>query len=427
MLDSSSGLSCIFLIVLVALSAFFSGSETALTSVNKIRLKSLEENGDKKAARTLRVAENYERMISTVLIGNNIVNIASASLATVIFTVLLGADKGAAVSTVVMTIVVLIFGEVLPKNYAKNNADSLAVVVSGPIGFLMTVFKPLSAALSALSGLMSRLTGGEDDKPSVTEEELKYIVESIEEEGVLEENESDLVQSALEFDEIEVQEIVTPRVDMVTLDVEDSWEEILELAKTSKVSRIPVYEGSIDNIIGLVHVRDILEDEISNSEHDIRSLLSQCLFVHKTMNLSGLLEKLRKEKMPLAIVTDDYGGTMGLVTIEDVVEELVGEIWDEYDDFEEELVKKDDHTYEVSGDYNIYDLMDELDEDNHSFESDYNTVSGWILEQLEHIPTVGEQLVYEDRMRVTVTEMDDQRITKVKIELLPQQQPADSE
>lgn len=427
MLDSSSGLSYIFLIVLVALSAFFSGSETALTSVNKIRLKSLEENGDKKAARTLRVAENYERMISTVLIGNNIVNIASASLATVIFTVLLGADKGAAVSTVVMTIVVLIFGEVLPKNYAKNNADSLAMVVSGPISFLMTVFKPLSAALSALSGLMSRLTGGEDDKPSVTEEELKYIVESIEEEGVLEENESDLVQSALEFDEIEVQEIVTPRVDMVTLDVEDSWEEILELAKTSKVSRIPVYEGSIDNIIGLVHVRDILEDEISNSEHDIRSLLSQCLFVHKTMNLSGLLEKLRKEKMPLAIVTDDYGGTMGLVTIEDVVEELVGEIWDEYDDFEEELVKKDDHTYEVSGDYNIYDLMDELDEDNRSFESDYNTVSGWILEQLEHIPTVGEQLVYEDRMRVTVTEMDDQRITKVKIELLPQQQPADSE
>lgn len=427
MLDSSSGLSCIFLIVLVALSAFFSGSETALTSVNKIRLKSLEENGDKKAARTLRVAENYERMISTVLIGNNIVNIASASLATVIFTVLLGADKGAAVSTVVMTIVVLIFGEVLPKNYAKNNADSLAVVVSGPIGFLMTVFKPLSAALSALSGLMSRLTGGEDDKPSVTEEELKYIVESIEEEGVLEENESDLVQSALEFDEIEVQEIVTPRVDMVTLDVEDSWEEILELAKTSKVSRIPVYEGSIDNIIGLVHVRDILEDEISNSEHDIHSLLSQCLFVHKTMNLSGLLEKLRKEKMPLAIVTDDYGGTMGLVTIEDVVEELVGEIWDEYDDFEEELVKKDDHTYEVSGDYNIYDLMDELDEDNRSFESDYNTVSGWILEQLEHIPTVGEQLIYEDRMRVTVTEMDDQRITKVKIELLPQQQPTDSE
>lgn len=427
MLDSSSGLSCIFLIVLVALSAFFSGSETALTSVNKIRLKSLEENGDKKAARTLRVAENYERMISTVLIGNNIVNIASASLATVIFTVLLGADKGAAVSTVVMTIVVLIFGEVLPKNYAKNNADSLALVVSGPISFLMAVFKPLSAALGALSGLMSRLTGGEDDKPSVTEEELKYIVESIEEEGVLEENESDLVQSALEFDEIEVQEIVTPRVDMVTLDVEDSWEEILELAKTSKVSRIPVYEGSIDNIIGLVHVRDILEDEISNSEHDIHSLLSQCLFVHKTMNLSGLLEKLRKEKMPLAIVTDDYGGTMGLVTIEDVVEELVGEIWDEYDDFEEELVKKDDHTYEVSGDYNIYDLMDELDEDNRSFESDYNTVSGWILEQLEHIPTVGEQLVYEDRMRVTVTEMDDQRITKVKIELLPQQQPADSE
>ena len=242
----------------------------------------------------------------------------------------------------------------------------------------------------------------------------------------MEERESDLVQSALELDEIEVQEILTPRVDMIALDVEDSWEEILELAKNSKVSRIPVYENTVDNIIGLVHVRDILEDEISNTEHDIRSLLTRCLFVHKTMNISRLLEKLRKEKMPLAIVTDDYGGTMGLITIEDIVEELVGEIWDEYDEFEEELVKKSDSVYEVSGDYNVYDLMEELDEENRSFESDYNTVSGWTLEQLEHIPQVGESFVYRN-LRVTVTAMDEQRITKLKIEILPQCQAADHE
>ena len=426
-MDSSSGLSYLLVVICVALSAFFSGSETALTSVNKIRLKNMAENGNQKAEKTLRIAENYESMISTVLIGNNIVNIASASLATVIFTVLLGAEKGAAVSTVVMTVVVLICGEVLPKNYAKSNADSLAMAVSGPISVLMVIFKPLVAILNALARFMAKFTGSEDsEKPSVTEEELKYIVESIEDEGVLEERESDLVQSALELDEIEVQEILTPRVDMIALDVEDSWEEILELAKNSKVSRIPVYENTVDNIIGLVHVRDILEDEISNTEHNIRSLLTRCLFVHKTMNISRLLEKLRKEKMPLAIVTDDYGGTMGLITIEDIVEELVGEIWDEYDEFEEELVKKSDSVYEVSGDYNVYDLMEELDEENRSFESDYNTVSGWTLEQLEHIPQVGESFVYRN-LRVTVTAMDEQRITKLKIEILPQCQMADRE
>lgn len=424
----SSGFSYILVVIFIMCSAFFSGSETALTSINKIRLKSMADNGDKRAARTLRVAEDYEQMISTILIGNNIVNTGSASVATVLFTVWLGAERGAAVSTVVMTVLVLIFGEVVPKNYGKANADSLAMFVSGPISVLMVIFKPLSYILGGISKFVIHLTGTkEDEKPSVTEEELKYIVESIEEEGVLEEKESDLVQSALEFDEIEVQEILTPRVDMITLDVEDSWDDILALAKDSTVSRIPVYEDSIDNIIGLVHVRDILEDEILHKEHNIRDLLTQCIFVHKTMRLSALLEKLRKEKMTMAIVTDDYGGTMGLVTIEDLVEELVGEIWDEYDDVEEELIKKDENTYEVSGDYNIYDLMEELDEDNRSFESDYNTVSGWVLEQLEHIPKVGESFVYQDRMRVTVLEMEDQRITKLRIELLPKPAPVENE
>ena len=426
-MDSSDASQIIILLIFLLLSAFFSSAETAFTTVNHIRIRTLIDEGNKRAVIVSDIIAHSQKMLSAILIGNNIVNIGSASIATTLFTIWLGADKGAAISTVVMTIVVLIFGEGLPKNYAKANADSLAMTVAGPISVLMVIFKPLSAVLNFLSGIMTKLTGGKEDKPSVTEEELKYLVESIEEEGVLEETESDLVRSALEFDEIEAQEIITPRVDMITLDVEDSWKEAVELAKESKVSRIPVYEGSIDNIIGVIHVRDILEAQITGAQQDIRNLLTPCLFVHKTMRLATLLEKLRKEKMPLAIVTDDYGGTLGLVTIEDLVEELVGEIWDEYDEFEEEFVKKDEKTYEVSGDYNVYDLMEELDEENRSLESDYNTVSGWVLEQLEHIPRVGETFVYNDTMRVTVTEMEDQRITKLKIELLPKHQPAEAE
>ena len=387
----------------------------------------MAENGDEGAQRTLKVAENYDRMISTVLIGNNIVNIASASIATLICTDLFG-ESGAAISTIAMTIIVLIFGEVLPKNYAKLNADQLAMTVARPIGFLMVIFKPFSVVLSALSKfVVEHLKKDSEERPSVTEEELKYIVESIEEEGVLEEKESDLVQSALEFDEIEVQEIVTPRVDMITLDVEEDWSEVLELAKNSKVTRIPVYEDTIDNIIGVVHVRDIMTDELTSKTHDLRSLLTECLYVHKTMNLSKLLEKLKKGKLPMAIVTDDYGGTMGLVTVEDVVEELVGDLWDEYDDREEELVHKTENLYEVSGDFNVYDLMEEVDHENRNFESDYNTVSGWILEQLEHIPHTGENFIYRKIMKVTVAEMSDQRITKVIIELLPHPQNDDQE
>ena len=418
----------ILVVILIGLSAFFSATETAFSSVNRIRLKNYAGEGNKRAVKTLKIAEDFDRALSAILIGNNIVNIASASIGTLIFSNLMG-DGPAAVtaSTVVMTVVVLIFGEVLPKSLAKENAEKLSLSVTPMLSAVIYILTPFTAMLVGLKKLVTGWFRTENKNPSVTEEELKYIVESIEEEGVLEERESDLVRSALEFDEIEVQEIVTPRVDMITLDVEDSWEEILSLAKESRVSRIPFYEDSIDNIIGLVHVRDILEDEIVHQQHNIRDLLTQCVFVHKTMKLSALLEKLRKEKMTLAIVTDDYGGTMGLVTIEDLVEELVGEIWDEYDDFEEELVKKDDNTYEVSGDYNIYDLMEELDEDNRSFESDYNTVSGWVLEQLEHIPKVGESVVYEDRMRVTVIAMEDQRITKLRVELLPKAIPAENE
>lgn len=413
-MDSTGGLTYLLLIVLIVLSGFFSATETAFSTVNKIRLKNYADSGNKKAATALKIAENFDKTLATVLIGNNVVNIASASVATVVFTALCGAS-GPAVSTVVMTVIVLIFGEVLPKSFAKQNSETLALAFSGIINMLCTVLSPFAFLLVKLTDALTKKKG--DDKPSVTEEELKYIVESIEEEGVLEEKESDLVQSALEFDEIQVQEIVTPRVDMVTIDVEDDWEEILDLAKNSTVSRIPVYEKSIDHIIGIVHVRDILLDQVENQTHNIRGLLSECMFVHKTMNISKLMENMRKEKAQVAIVTDDYGGTLGLVTMEDVLEELVGEIWDEYDNVEEVFQKLDEDTYLVSGDANVFDMMDELELDFKDFDSDYNTVSGWTLEVMEHIPQVGESFTYHN-LRVTVTKMEEQRITKLKVEKL---------
>jgi len=404
------------LVLLIAGSAFFSGSETALSTVNRVRMKNAAEEGDKRAKKVLKVAEDYERTISTILVGNNIVNIAASSLATVLFTQLFP-KNGPLISTVVMTVLVLIFGEVTPKSLAKQSADKLALTVAGPIDALRGIFRPVVFLLVKLTNVLKKVGGDEEDKPSVTEDELKSIIESIEEEGVLEEDESDLVQSALEFDEIEVQEILTPRVDVIAFDVDDPWEELLHLVQSEGISRFPVYENTIDHVIGVVRAKDVLLAHI-DGRHDLRRIMTQAMFVHRTMNVSQLLNNMRRNKTQMAIVTDDYGGTLGLVTMEDALEELVGEIWDEYDRVEEELVPLGGDRYQVSGDCNVYDLLEQLDCNTRNFESDYNTVSGWTLEQVEHIPQIGESFTYQN-LKVTVTEMDEQRITKLLVEKFP--------
>lgn len=410
MLDSSAGL--LMLVALVACSAYFSATETAFASLNRIRIKNYAEEGDKRANTVLKIADDFQRALSTVLIGNNVVNIASASIATLLFSRLMGPEQGAALSTVVMTIVVLIFGEILPKTYAKENSETLALRFAGPLSLLMKLLSPLVFLFVKLTDCITKPENA--SQPSVTEEELKYIVESIEEEGVLEEKESDLVQSALDFDEIEVQEIVTPRVDIVAIDIQDSWEEILTLAKDSTVSRFPVYEKTLDHVVGAVHVRDILKAQITGETQDVRTLMNDVLFVHKTMRISKLLDQLRRQTCQMAIVTDDYGGTLGLVTMEDLLEELVGEIWDEYDDVKEEFTQLDENTFLISGDANVYDVMEELDCGFKDFESEYNTISGWTLEMMEHIPQVGESFTFRT-LTVVVEEMDDQRITKLRV------------
>ena len=274
--------------------------------------------------------------------------------------------------------------------------------------------------------MMARFTGSGDNSPSVTEQELKVIIETIEGEGVLEEQESDLVQSALEFDEIDAQEVITPRVDMIAVDIDDPIEETIKTVMESRYTRIPVYQGSTDNIIGILQARDLLESIIRGGEIDLRRLLSDPLFVHKTKKISTLLSDFKRNKVHIAVVTDDYGGTMGIVTMEDLLEELVGDIWDEDEEEVQELVQVGENRYEVTGDMNVYEMFEQLGVDDRSFDSDYNTISGWAMEMLEHIPEVGESFTYKN-LTITVLEQENQRIIKLLVEVTPEEGPSEIE
>lgn len=404
----------VLIAVLIALSAFFSGTETAFASLNRIRMKHEAENGDVRAKRAIDISDNFDAAITTILIGNNIVNIASTAIATVLFTKLLP-SSGAAVSTVVMTVLVLIFGEVLPKSFAKENSEGLALKVSGILSVLMTIFKPAVWFFKTLKKLASKMSKATEEQPSVTEEELKYIIETIETEGVLEEQERDLVQSALDFDDISVKEILVPRVDMFAVDVKEDIDTILSQVMEEHYSRVPVYEKSIDNIIGILSIRDLMEAKVKGEEINIREMLNQAIFIHRSMKVSAALNVLKKNKQHMAVVTDDYGGTKGLVTMEDILEELVGDIWDESDEVVSEIRQITENSYEVSGDMNVYELFEEIDFEPKDFSNNYTTVGGWVLDVIEHIPELNESFEFEG-IRVTVWEIEDQRIKKLLIE-----------
>ncbi len=401
---------------LVAFSAFFSASETSFTSVNMIRIRNMAEEGDQKAVTAVKLVENYDRMLSTILIGNNLVNIALSSLTTVIATKLFG-DAGVALATGVTTLVILTFGEILPKSWAKENSERLVLLFAEPLRLCSLLLWPLSTFFIWLKGAFRR--GGEEEKaPSFTEKELMYMASVGQEEGVLEEQEKDLVQSALEFDETTVQEVLTPRVNLVALDIEEEQPEILRVVNGKKFSRIPVYEGTIDNIVGVVQSREILKKVIQGRPVRLKNLMTKATFVHRTMKISRLLAQFQRQKTHIAVVIDDYGGTLGIVTMEDLLEELVGEIWDEDEEIITELAPLGEDSWEVSGDMNIEEFFDAIDYAPRGFESDFNTMNGWALEMLEHIPQAGEQFSY-GRLTVTVKEMDDQRVTKLLAELAP--------
>lgn len=411
--------SYILLVILIALSAFFSASETAYTTVNKIRLQNYVDAGSKKAKTALFIAENYDRTLTTILIGNNIVNIGASSIATLLFVKLFG-SSGAAISTAVMTILILIFGEVLPKSFAKESSEKFALAFSRPLRILMTVFWPVVFLFIQLKKVAKHISPiKEEETPTVTEQELKFIVESIEDEGVLEKQESELVQHALEFDEKTVQEVLTPRVDMTTLDIEDDLQTNIGLVLTERFSRIPVCRGTSDRIIGILHTKDLLEALVRGDAIDLASMVQPAFFVYKTKKLSSLLADFKRNKTHVAIVTDDYGGTVGMVTMEDLLEELVGDIWDEDEEIIRDFVRIDSQHFLISGDLTIRELFDHLDLPFSNLESNHTSCGGWALEALGHIPQAGEAFRFKN-MTLTIQEMDDQRVKKLSVYLAPQ-------
>lgn len=405
----SDSLSLIIIVFCVVMSAYFSATETAFSSLNRIRVKNMAEKGNKKAALVLRLSDNYDGLLSTILIGNNIVNIASASLATLIFVRYLGEEAGASISTVVTTIVVLIFGEVSPKSIAKENPESFAMFSAPLLNVFIKILTPANFLFKQWKKLLSKLIKSDGDH-SITEEELLTIVEEAEQEGGIDEQESSLIRSALEFSELEAVDILTPRVDVVGIASDTPKEEIAKIFVQTGFSRLPVYEGSIDHIIGIIYQKDF-HNYVYHTNKDISAIIRPVLFIAKSKNIGELLKELQMKKSHIAVVMDEFGGTVGIVTLEDVLEELVGEIWDEHDKVVEEIQKVSDKEYIVMGSANVEKLFEEMDREE---EFEVLTVSGWVMDVLDKVPDEGDEFEYNG-LKVTVVQMDGKRVGKVKI------------
>lgn len=414
-MDSADILMMVIIIVCIFLSAFFSSIETAFSTVSTIRMKYLAERENKRAKKVLKIIDNYDKALTAILIGNNIVNIGCSSVATALCINLFG-DAGVAVSTGVITLLVLTFGEIIPKCLAKEKAETFCLSTANILLVIMTILTPFVFLFIALKTLALKLFSGENNKPSVTEDELKVLIGTSEQEGVLEEQEKELVQSALDFDEKTVQEILTPRVDITAIDVSESTEEIQKTILEERYSRIPVYKDDIDNIIGILHTRDYLEELMKTDSPNMETLIKPAYFIYKTKKLSHVLTELKKQKLHIAIVTDDYGGTLGIVTMEDLLEELVGDIWDEDEVETLSYQKIDESTYHVSGDMTISDMLELLELREDYIDSDSVSVGGWVMENLGDIPQKGDSFTFGEGLVFTVLETDGQRVEKIKIE-----------
>ncbi len=413
----------IIIVILIACSAFFSASETALTSANRIRLKSKAENGSKGAKMALKLLDKYDKVITTILIGNNIVNIAASSLATVFFTTLAGADNGPLLATVVLTVVVLIFGEVMPKSIAKDHSEGLTIGTSGIITFLTFIFTPLSFLFTGLKKLVSLIFGKGGKEVTVTEQELLAIIDEIEDEGVLEEQERDLVKSALVFDETMVDEIITHRVDITAVDMNEDYETVKNLFISEEYSRLPVYEGSIDKIVGFVSQKDFFKCYLTRKDGEniiLRDIVQDILFVPHLMKISDIMKQMQKDKIHMAVVLDQYGGTLGIVTLEDILEQLVGDIWDENDEIISPVTFVSDTVFHVNGDVSLNDFRrywHNRTGSNPSIDSNAKTVGGWILELFGKIPETEESVKTKD-FDITVLKVSDRRIVKISFQVI---------
>ena len=418
-MDDGSRLPWIIAALLLVCAAFFAVTETSMASASRSRIKASAERGEFRAKKTLYVLDNFDLAISTLLICTNIVHIAAASIVTLAVTKKWGVSA-VSISTIITTVVVFFAGEMLPKSVAKKYSNTLALSCAPVLCFFMKLFAPLSKLLTWIGQAAAKLTPG-DSQISVTEDELYDIIEDMTEEGSLDEDQGDLISSALQFGEVTVESVLTPRVDIVAININSSHAELLSLIKSTNHSRLPVYEGSIDNIIGVLQIRKYIKAYLRLGENlDIKPMLDEVLFIHQSTNIDELLPILSRRKLNIAVVTDNYGGTLGIVTVEDILEELVGEIWDEDDVIEEPMVEIGDGVYEVGADETVSDVFDQLGyEDPENDEELVNTLMGeWAYEKFDTIPKPGDSFRYH-QVLVTVKDMNHNRIMKLTVALLP--------
>ena len=423
-MDAGDITQLICLIILLLLSSFFSSAETALTTVNKIRMRTLSESGNKKADRVLRVTDNSAKMLSAILIGNNIVNLSASSLATTLAVKIFG-SVGAGIATGILTFLILIFGEVSPKTLATIHADKISLKISGIIEFLMFIFTPLILVINTFSmGFLMLLGVNPNDKDkAITEEELRTIVEVSQETGVIEDEERTMIHKLFDFGDAEAKEVMIPRIDMIFVDVNSTYDEVIEIFKEYKYTRLPVFEESTDRIVGVLNIKDLLllnDNKDSEAEYrenfDIRNLMREAYFTFEHKNTADLFIEMRKSSLSLAIVLDEYGSTAGLITLEDLLEEIGGEIRDEYDSDEiDDITKISEREYLVLASANLEDVSRELE--LNLISEDYDTVGGYCLEQLDHLPEKNEVIVTEDEVLIRIESVDNNRIEKVYIKL----------
>lgn len=402
------------LVILMLFSGLFSAEEIAFSSSSKIRLKNMANDDVKGADVVLEILDHFDRFITTILIGNNIVNISAATIGTLLFTDLFGGVKGPTVSTVVITIVTLMFGEIAPKSIAKQMPERFACLTVGFVKFCMFVLRPLSWVASGWTTLVNRIVNVQKDDSDISDE-LITMVDEAEKEGNLEEHESDLISNAISFNDLVVRDVLTPRVDIVAVDITSSVESIEECFRLNSYSRLPVYENSIDNIVGVIHEKDFYELHY-HDRGPVRKIIKPVIYTSPNTAISIVMKQLQSSKLHMAVALDEYGGTEGLITLEDIVEELVGEIWDEHDIVEDFYTKVEDNIWLVKGDAEIDDLIERFDVEEEDEEFDFITVSGWAIHELGHIPHVNEEFDYKN-LHVTITKADQRKVLEVKVEI----------
>lgn len=413
----------IILVALLILSAFFSATETAFTSLNRTRLKLLADDGKKSAKKALKHADNYDRLLYTILIGNNIVNLTLATISTLLFSSIITNSESlsATLSTIISTVAVLIFGEVTPKTLAKEFPEKVAMFVAPIMDFFTIILYPLNLVFTGWKLLLKKIFKFKSEDV-ITEQELLTYVEEANEDGTLDNNETELISSAIEFNDAEVGDILVPRVNVIAVEENTPMKDIRLVFSEHGFSRLPVYRGSIDTIIGMIHEKDFYAAYTSGAT-DIKGIVTSMALATEHMKISDLLRSMQKQKVHMATVVDEYGGTLGIVTLEDILEELVGEIWDEHDEVVDYFTKLDDEHYLVDGNAELSEFFEIFSQEEDE-ESDSNTVSGWIIERSGDIPPIGYTFDYNN-LTVTVTKRTLKKVLEVKVEIRPAEEDAE--